>query len=117
MDTTGLADYYKIWSVKSALQNVKTEVTRRVIDGKMSDKEAIRWLMEYGLAKESDATRALAFSKKYQSYVINYTYGMDLIRNYVEGNGGTEDNASKRWELFEWLLSNEVMPGDLEGRR
>ena len=113
LDTAGLSTYFKALAIKAALQNVRTEVTRRVVDGKMSDSEALRWLMEYGLFNEKDGVRSLAFSKKYQSYVINYTYGMDLVKNYIERNGGTEKNSAKRWSLFQWLLSNEVRPADL----
>ncbi len=95
------------------MQNVRTEVTRRVVNGKMSDGEALRWLMEYGLFNEKDGVRSLSFSKKYQSYVINYTYGMHLVKNYIERRSGTEKNLAKRWASFHWLLSNEVQPADL----
>jgi hypothetical protein len=113
VDTAGLTAYIQANALKGKLQNVRTEVTRRVIDGKMSDKEATRWLMDYSLFNEKDAVRSLAFGKEYQSYVMNYTFGMDLVKDYVESKGGTENNAAKRWELFQWLLSNEVRPVDL----
>ena len=117
MDTTGLTAYFQALAIKGQLQHVRTEVTRRVIDGKMTDSEALRWLMDYGLYNEKDAARSLSFSKKYQSYVINYTYGMDLVKKYIESNVGNESNPTKQWTLFGWLLSNQVMPGDLQGRK
>jgi len=117
LDTSGVTAYFRALAIKSKLLNVRTEVTRRFIDGKMSDSTAIRWLMEYGMFNEKDAVRSLSFTKKYQSYVINYTYGMELVKNYIESNGGTENNPAKRWKLFEWLLSNEVPTIDLQVRQ
>ncbi|WP_026897029.1 hypothetical protein [Daejeonella oryzae] len=114
LDTTGIGAYYQALAIKGKLQHVRTEVTRRVINGTMNDDEAIRWLMNYGLFNKEDAVRSLSFSRKYQSYVINYTYGYDLVKNYIERNGGTSNNPSKRWELFKWLLSNEVTPADMQ---
>ena len=105
--------YFKALEIKGKLQYVHTEVARRIADGKMTDTEAIRWTMDYGLFNEGDAVRALAFKKKYRSYVINYTVGKDLIRRYVESKGGADD-PEKRWELFGWLLSNQVTPAELK---
>jgi hypothetical protein len=53
------------------------------------------------------------FIKKYRSYVINYNYGQDLVKDYIERNGGTAKAPEKRWELFDHLLSNPVNPADL----
>ena len=113
VDTTGIAAYFTALSLKGKLEHVRTEVTRRVVNGKMTDKEAIRWLMYYGLFNEKDAARSLSFSKKYQSYVINYTYGYDLVKNFIERKGGSDQHPAKRWELFKWLLTNEVTPSEL----
>lgn len=113
LDTTGLSTYFQALSIKGKMQHVRTEITRRVIDGKMSDSVAIQWLINYGLFNEKDALRSLSFSKKYQSYVLNYTYGKDLVKNYIESKGGTDANKTKRWELFKWLLTNQVIPADL----
>ena len=112
LDTSGLSTYFKALEIRGKLQYVHTEVARRLINGKMTDKEAVRWTMEYGLFNESDAVRSLAFKKKYRSYVITYTFGQDLIRKYVESKG-VADDREKRWHLFEWLLSNQVTAADL----
>ena len=114
LDTTGLSTYFQALEIKGQLWHVRTEICRKLLNGKMTDAEAILWLTDYGLLNEKDVDRALSFIKKYQSYVINYTYGMDLVKNYIESRGGTENNPSKRWTLFQWLLSNEVRPADLQ---
>ena len=114
LDTTGLSTYFKALEIKGKLAYVRTEIGRGHLNGKMIDAEAIRWLIDYNLLNEKDADRSLSFIKKNQSYVINYTFGMDLVKNYIESRGGTENNPSKRWSLFKWLLSNEVIPADLQ---
>ncbi len=74
----------------------------------MDEKEAMRWLMDYGLYNRESAKKSISFIKKYRSYVINYNYGQELVKNYIESNGGTTNAQDKRWELFGRLLSNQV---------
>lgn len=114
LDTTGVTTYFQALAIKGELYHVRTEICRRLLNGKMTDTEATRWLIDYGLFDEKDAARHLSFIKKYQSYVINYTYGMDLVKNYIESHGGTDKKMARRWNLFRWLLSNEVRPADIQ---
>ncbi len=113
MDTTGISLYFQALAIKGKLFHVRTEIARRITEGRMTDTEAIQWLLKYGLFNEKDAARALSFIKKYQGYVINYTYGKDIVQQWIERNGGTANNPAKRWQLFEWLLSNQVTPAEL----
>lgn len=113
VDTTGLSTYFTALSIKGKLQHTRTEVARRLLDNKMTESDATRWLMEYALYNEKDAVRYISFIKKYQAYVINYTFGMELVQQYIEGYGAVKNNKDQRWKLFQWLLTNEVMPVDL----
>lgn len=113
LDTAGIELYFKILELKSKLSYADIEVTRRLIDGKMNDAEAIRWMKEYIFADDKTAARSLSFKKKYRTYIMNYTFGQDLVREYINHKGGTDSDPAKRWELFEWLLSNEVLTADL----
>jgi len=45
--------------------------------------------------------------------VINYNYGLDLVRNYVESRGGTADKPERRWQEFEALISSPRLPSSL----
>ena len=83
------------------------------MNGAMSEKEALRWLMAYTLSSRPSALKFLSFVRKNRSYVINFSYSRDLVKNYIESRGGKFPSTAKRWELFYWLLSNEVMPADL----
>lgn len=113
LDTNGISLYYKALELKGKLTYARNEVGRGLINKTMNEAEAIRWLMDYGLYSEQSAKKSLSFIEKNRSYIINYNYGMDLVKNAIEAKGGTASATEKRWELFEWLLSNQVTPKEL----
>lgn len=113
MDTAGLGIYFDALRLKGNLNFVRNEVGRGLLDNIMPEIEALRWLMQYGLNNKETALKSISFIKKYRSYVINYNYGLQLVKDYIESNGGTASATNKRWKLFEELLSNEVTPQQL----
>lgn len=108
LDTTGIATYFKALTIKGRLNYARNEAARGLIDETMSRREALSWLKKYCLMNNETAEKSLDFIKKYRSYVINYNYGQDLIKRYVEQNGGTAQAPEKRWEIFGKLLSEPV---------
>lgn len=114
LDTTGITLYFKALSVKGELNFVRNEVARGLLNGTFSEAQAMLWLKEYGLNNDETAAKAINFIKTMRSYIINYNYGMVLVKNYIEKKGGTDNDIPKRWESFGWLLSNEVTPADLQ---
>lgn len=114
LDTAGIGAYFKALELRESLSYARNEAARGLIDGSMTEKEAVKWLQDYGLSSEEAAVKSLSFIKKYRSYVINYNYGKDMIRRYIESKGGTARAPEKRWELFHWLLSNPVTPAQLQ---
>jgi len=113
LDTMNADLYFKILAVKSALNYARNEAARGILNKSMDDKEVLRWLTDYCLMSKLVAEKSVSFIQKNRSYVICYNYGQDLIKNYVESNGGNKNNPAKRWELFGWLLSNPVTPPEL----
>ena len=93
------------------LAHLQIDVARRYLDGEMSRDEALRWLVEYRLVLPVDAERSLRFIEHYRSYVINYSYGKDLVGNYVDAMAG--GGETKRWAVFSELLSLPTVPSDL----
>ena len=55
----------------------------------------------------------MSFIDQYRSYVINYNLGQDLVRRWVEAQGGTADHPDRRWEAFAELLSTPRLPSGL----
>ncbi len=106
--------YYKVLELQNKLNYTSTEAARNYLDGKWTKHETIAWLQRYGLRSEENAERNITFFDKYRSYIINYSYGLDLVRSYIERNGGTADSPVKRWRLFEDLLSKPYTPASLQ---
>lgn len=113
LDTTGIELYFKALEIRGKLNYARNEAARGIINNTISEADAMRWLKDYALFNDGGAAKSISFIKKYRSYVINYNYGQDMVKNYIESKGGTPQNIAKRWELFGWLLSNQVATTDL----
>lgn len=110
LDTIGIGIYLKVIELKNALNYVRNEVARGILNKTMSEQEAIRWLTEYGLMSAESAKKSIGFIQSNRSYVICYNYGKDMVKNYIDTRGTTPE---KRWELFGWILKNPVTPEEL----
>jgi hypothetical protein len=89
------------------------EAARRYLDGTIDRDAAIAWLERYALMAHDRAAQRVRFFDQYRSYVINYNYGKDLVRHYIESHGGTADHPDRRWQEFEKLLSSPRLPSGL----
>jgi hypothetical protein len=105
--------YYKVLDLQKSFSYSGNEAARNYLDGKWTREQTVEWLQKNALRKKDSADKYVSFIEKYRSYVINYNLGMDIVRNYIERNSGTESNSSKRWELFEHLLSTPQTPSGL----
>lgn len=113
LDQSQAEKYYNIFKLVAKLNYASIEVARRYIDGKSTKEGAIDELIFCCLGTPKSAERGLKFFKQYRSYIITYPIGKEIIQNYIEKNGGTEDNPEKRWELFVELLSTPLTPSGL----
>ena len=89
-----------------------TLVEKEWVHERMSREEAIQWLMEHGLETRGTASQRLDFMQALRGLVVNYNYGKDLVRTYIESRANDDRNA--RWGLLETILSTPVSPSDLE---
>jgi hypothetical protein len=112
VDTSGIELYIKALELTEHLNYVMNEVTRGLLNHTMNDAQALYWLKNFYLMDDDKAEKSISFIRKNRSYVINYNYGKDLVKAYVERLGG--NNSDKRWEAFGWLLSNPVLASQLE---
>ena len=110
-DTTAADIYFNSLAIKEELNFARNEVARGFLNKTMDSTTAIHWLTEYSLVSMEQAVKSLSFIKKYRSYVINYNYGQQLVKNYIESRASTPD---KKWEEFGKLLSNEVRTEELK---
>ena len=105
--------YYKILDLQKRFSYSGNEAARNYLDGNWNREQTVSWLEKNALRTKDSADKYVSFIEKYRSYVINYNLGMDIVKDYIERNGGTENNQAKRWELFEHLLSTPQTPGGL----
>jgi hypothetical protein len=113
LDPAGAADYDKLQELLRDATYAGNEAARGYLDGKMSRDAAQAWLVRYALMSPERAAQRLRFIDAYRSYVINYNYGLDLVRRYIEKRGGTADHPEVRWREFARLISSPRLPSDL----
>lgn len=105
--------YYKVLELQKSFSYAGNEAARNNLDGVWNREQTVNWLQKNALRTKESADKFVSFIEKYRSYVINYNLGMDIVKDYIEQNGGTNDIPKKRWELFEHLLSTPQTPGGL----
>lgn len=113
LDASKADQYYHIQSLVSKLNYAGNEAARGYLNGTMTKEQTIDWLVKYALFDPARAEQRLRFIEKYRSYVINYNYGQDLVKQYVEKKSGKKPTAEKRWRVFSDLLSSPRMPSGL----
>ncbi len=113
LDPAAVEEYYNVFDLVSRLTYAGNEAARKYLDGLWSREETVLWLMNYALMPRERAEQRTRFFDQYRSYVVNYNVGLDLVRAYVDGRGGTVENPLKRWEEFARLLSSPRAPSTL----
>jgi hypothetical protein len=113
LDATQAARYYEVQALTQQLSYAGNEAARQYLDGGTTREQAADWIVRYNLYSPERAEQRTRFMDRYRSYVINYNYGQDLVREYIERQGGTAANPAKRWEAFEKLLASPRLPSGL----
>jgi hypothetical protein len=103
--------YSRIMELHDQLDYAGNEAARRYLNGEINAAAAAAWLTRYALMEPARAKQRVRFFDTYRSYVINYNLGEDLVRQYVEREGG--DDAARRWAAFAGLLSSPRLPSGL----
>ena len=106
--------YYHILELIEYLDYAGNEAARNYLNGDCTRDEAVEFLETYQLLSIERAEKKLDFIDYYRTYVINYNLGEDIIKNYIEKNGGSADNHERRWEVFEKLLITPQTPSGLK---
>jgi hypothetical protein len=113
LDPSRTSEYYEAQALVDELSYAGNEAARRYIDGTIDRDAAVAWLEKYALMPHDRAAQRVRFFDQYRSYVINYNYGKDLVRTFIESRGGTADHPARRWAEFETLLSSPRLPSGL----
>lgn len=86
-------------------------ISQMHLDGVISRERAIELAERYRLVGREAAEQSLDFEMEYRSYVINYSSGEVLVRDYVDRVG---DDPAARWAAYEHILSTPILPADLK---
>jgi len=105
--------YYHVISLVEKLDGAGVYAARNYLNGDWSKEKTIEWLQKYQLRTKERAEKYLSFIETYRSYVVTYNTGKIIIEDYLNRNGGTKDNLSKRWEIFTKLISTPQTPSGL----
>ena len=107
-----LADSYQKYSqLASKLKYVGNELARLYLNGKIDKSEAIKLVQKYTLVGAKKAAQRIDFWDTYGAYVINYNWGKDMVKNWVES--GKDQSPEGRWKRFAKLLSSPRLPSTL----
>ena len=114
LDPAKAESFYETFALVDQLSYAGNEAGRRYLNGEIDRAAAEAWLERYALSSHDRAAQRVRFFDQYRSYVINYNLGKDMVRRYVESQGGSADKPAARWKAFEKLLSSPRLPSDLK---
>ncbi len=112
LDPATAASYQRVQELMARMDYAGNEAARLYIDGDVDVDGAVAWLVRYAMYSPGGARQRLRFVDQYRSYVINYNLGLDLVREFVDGDGADSALAA-RWDRFMRLLASPRLPGDL----
>jgi hypothetical protein len=112
LDSSKASKYYEIQSYTKGLSYAGNEAARKLLNKEITEEEAKTWLVNYALMSPERAAQRIKFIQKYRSYVINYNFGQDLVRNYVES--AEKKTGRERWDIFREILQAPPAPSDLK---
>jgi hypothetical protein len=93
--------YLRVARLVDQLHVVEPPIARGYLDGTLEYLHASEELEEDALMAHTKAT--LQYMNEYRSYVLTYTYGVDLMARYVEGAGPSE---ADRWSRYHGLMTS-----------
>ena len=102
--------FWQMQQMTEALLGARLTIARMYLDGEITRPQALELTQKYLLLSPARAEQSVKFTDHYRSYVINYGWGKDLVRAYIErGNPDT----TERWRRMEKILSEPTVPADL----
>jgi hypothetical protein len=114
LDPSRVEEYYKVQKAVDRLSYAGNEAARRYLNGEIDRRTAADWLTRFAMTSPPRAEQRTRFFDDYRSYVINYNLGKDLVKQYIESRGGTDQDPVRRWTEFVRLLGSPRLPSGLK---
>lgn len=103
-----IEDYHRYVDYVERLNYARNEAARRLLFQGWARHRVVEWLMEFGLETRAIAEARLTIIEAIRSYVITYNYGLDWVRERIEGE--TAPNTAQKWTRLRTLFEKPVMP-------
>ena len=113
IDTKDAELFYQVEELQKNLIYTGTFAAKNYLDGNWTREQTVKWLQKFELRTKESADKFVSFIEKYRSYLINYSLGKDIIKEFIEKRGGSSENLARSWELFELLISTPQTPTGL----
>ena len=110
LDPKEAEKYDRVLALKGKLSFAENIVARQYINGDIDRDKAIELFQQYAVMSPEKAKQRVRFVDTYGAYVINYNWGKQLVKEYVEQAG---DDQDQRWQRFAKLLSSPRLPSSL----
>ena len=111
LDPNTAEAFWKLQQATDALSGARLTIAKLYLDGDIDRSQALTLTEKYLLVSPERAAQSVGFTDHYRSYVINYGWGKELVKGYVE-RGNPDKN--ERWRRMEKILSEPVLPADLQ---
>jgi hypothetical protein len=111
LDPKSAEAFWKLQQATDALSGARLTIAKLYLDGEIDRPKALALTEKYLLVSPARAEQSVGFTDHYRSYVINYGWGKELVKGYVE-RGNPDKN--ERWRRMEKILSEPVLPVDLQ---
>jgi hypothetical protein len=107
--------YWQMQQVTEGLSGARLTIAKMYLDGEITRAQALTLTQKYLLLSPARAEQSIAFTDHYRSYVINYGWGKDLVRDFIErsASDGKNPDSKTRWTRMEKILSEPTLPNDL----
>ena len=96
--------YYSIQKLRAELKSAEIQIARSYLNKEIGSEIAISHLSKYLQFDAERATQRLSFYDRYRSYIINYSYGNQIIKEFVEDELNRSSTQDK-WSVFKEILS------------
>lgn len=100
--------YHRYVDYVERLNYARNEAARGLLYRGWTREKAVEWLMELGLETRAVAEARLTIIEAIRSYVITYNYGLDWVRDSIEGKDAPD--TTQKWTRLRNLFEEPVMP-------
>lgn len=110
LDASKAEEYDRFLRLLAQLSYAGNETARLYLNKEIDAEQFVALQQQYLLQSEAEARQRLRFVEAYGAYVINYNWGKDLVKAYIE-QARTQD---ERWQRFMILLTTPRLPSSMD---